>query len=61
MGRPHLKGPSYANPYMNMFRFSFGPLLPKTFENGFQLMTEVLYEYKADVYLAAVPDIPPIM
>ncbi len=49
MGRPHSKDPSYVSPYMNMFRFSFGPLLPETFESDVQLMTEVLEEYKADV------------
>jgi len=32
-----------------MFRFSFGPLLPETFESDIQLMAEVLEEYKADV------------
>ncbi len=47
MGRPHSKDPSYVSPYMNMFRFSFGPLLPETFESDIQLMTEVLEEYKA--------------
>jgi hypothetical protein len=32
-----------------MFRFSFGPLLPETFESDIQLMTEVLNDYQADV------------
>lgn len=49
MGRPHSKDPSYVSPYMDMFRFSFGPLLPETFESDIQLMTEVLKDYKADV------------
>jgi len=49
MGRPHSKDPAYESPYMNMFRFSFGPLLPETFESDIQLMAEVLEEYKADV------------
>ncbi len=49
MGRPHSKDPGYVSPYMNMFRFSFGPLLPETFEDDIQLMREVLEEYKADV------------
>jgi DNA-binding transcriptional MocR family regulator len=49
MGRPHSKDPSYVSPYMDMFRFSFGPLLPETFEGDIQLMKEVLEEYKADV------------
>lgn len=48
MGRPHSKDPSYTSPYMDMFRFSFGPLLPETFEDDIQLMSEVLEEYKAD-------------
>jgi hypothetical protein len=33
---------------MDMFRFSFGPLLPETFDDDIQLMSEVLEEYKAD-------------
>jgi hypothetical protein len=49
MGRPHSKDPAYESPYMDMFRFSFGPLLPETFESDIQLMAEVLEEYKADV------------
>ena len=49
MGRPHSKDPGYTSPYMNMFRFSFGPLLPETFDSDIQLMTEVLDEYRADV------------
>ncbi|MEM7194322.1 MAG: pyridoxal phosphate-dependent aminotransferase [Pseudomonadota bacterium] len=49
MGRPHSKDPSYTSPYMNMFRFSFGPLLPETFEHDIQLMAEVLDEYRSDV------------
>ncbi len=49
MGRPHSKDPGYVSPYMDMFRFSFGPLLPETFESDIQLMTEVLEEYRADV------------
>ena len=49
MGRPHSKDPGYVSPYMDMFRFSFGPLLPETFESDIQLMTEVLNDYQADV------------
>jgi len=49
MGRPHSKDPSYTSPYMNMIRFSFGPLLPETFEGDIKLMSEVMEEYKADV------------
>jgi len=39
---------------MDMFRFSFGPLLPETFESDNQLMTEVLEEYQSDVAKGAV-------
>jgi len=49
MGRPHSKDPSYESPYGNMFRFSFGPLLPETFESDIALMKEVLDQYRADV------------
>ncbi|MEM7250486.1 MAG: pyridoxal phosphate-dependent aminotransferase [Pseudomonadota bacterium] len=46
MGRPHSKDPSYTSPYLNMFRFSFGPLLPETFESDIRLMADVLREYR---------------
>lgn len=49
MGRPHSKDPSYVSPYTSMFRFSFGPLLPETFEGDVALMKEVLERYRADV------------
>jgi len=49
MARPHKKDPNYVSPYIRMFRFSFGPLLPETFEEDIKIMTEVLEEYKADV------------
>merc|ERR1712232_26356 len=49
MARPHSKEPGYVSPYINMFRFSFGPLLPETFESDIKLMKEVLEEYKRDV------------
>merc|ERR1719499_1928472 len=49
MARPHAKDPNYVSPYLNMFRFSFGPLLPETFESDMQIMSEVLAEYKRDV------------
>jgi len=49
MARPHTKDPNYVSPYMRMFRFSFGPLLPETFEDDIKIMTEVLEEYKRDV------------
>jgi len=53
MARPHAKDPNYVSPYLNMFRFSFGPLLPETFESDMQIMSEVLAEYKQDVAAGA--------
>jgi len=49
MDRPHSKDPSYQTPYPRFFRFSFGPLLPETFDSDIQLFSEVLEEYKRDV------------
>lgn len=49
MGRPHSKDPDYVSPYSRFFRFSFGPLLPETFENDIKLFREVYEEYKQDV------------
>ena len=49
MGRPHSKDPSYVSPYLDMFRFSFGPLLPETFESDIELLSEVLESYKEDI------------
>jgi len=49
MARPHAKDPDYVSPYISFFRFSFGPLLPETFESDIQIMREVLEEYKRDV------------
>jgi aminotransferase len=49
MARPHSKDPGYVSPYANWFRFSFGPLLPETFESDIAIMTQVLDEYRADV------------
>ena len=49
MGRPHSKDPDYVSPYNRFFRFSFGPLLPETFENDIQLFREVYEKYKLDV------------
>jgi len=61
MARPHAKGdmptakcegdPDYVTPYTRMFRFSFGPLLPETFESDIELMSQVLEEYKKDAAL----------
>jgi aspartate/methionine/tyrosine aminotransferase len=49
MARPHAKDPDYVTPYDSFFRFSFGPLLPETFESDVALMKQVLDEYRADV------------
>ena len=49
MGRPHSKDPAYVSPYADMFRFSFGPLLPETFESDIELMSDVLDEYRTDL------------
>jgi hypothetical protein len=49
MGRPHSKDPDYLSPYSRFFRFSFGPLLPETFESDIQLFREVYEEYKRDL------------
>lgn len=49
MARPHAKDPTYISPYINFFRFSFGPLSLETFESDIQIMREVLAEYKSDV------------
>ena len=38
--------------YERFFRFSFGPLLPTTFESDITIMSEVLSEYKAAVGVA---------
>lgn len=49
MARPHSKDSDYISPYSRFFRFSFGPLLPETFEKDIQLFQEVYEEYKQDV------------
>lgn len=49
MGRPHSKDVDYESPYSRFFRFSFGPLLPETFENDIQLFREVYEEYKQEM------------
>lgn len=48
MARPHAKDPGYVSPYENWFRFSFGPLLPETFESDVELMARVLSDYRAN-------------
>lgn len=37
-----------TSPLTNFFRFSFGPLLPETFEGDIKLLGAVLAEYKAE-------------
>jgi aminotransferase len=49
MARPHAKDLAYVSPYIRMFRFSFGPLSPESFESDIQIMREVLEEYKKDM------------
>jgi len=49
MGRPHDKTDRYDTPYDRFFRFSFGPLLPETFESDIQLFTEVYESYKKEM------------
>ena len=48
MARPHSKEPGYDSPYSRFFRFSFGPLLPETFDSDIQLFNEVLDEYRLE-------------
>jgi aspartate/methionine/tyrosine aminotransferase len=48
MGRPHSKEPNYKTPYERFFRFSFGPLLPESFETDINLFREVYEAYKRD-------------
>ena len=59
MGISHAKGdmpsvksqgdPDYVTPYTRMFRFSFGPLLPETFESDIKSFRLVYEKYKKDV------------
>ena len=46
MSRPHNKVSSYKSPYDRFFRFSFGPLLPETFESDVDLFRDVYEAYK---------------
>jgi aspartate/methionine/tyrosine aminotransferase len=48
MARPHQKDPDYVSPYHGYFRFSFGPLLPETFESDVAILQQVLDEYRRD-------------
>jgi DNA-binding transcriptional MocR family regulator len=49
MARPHAKDPGYESPYRDWFRFSFGPLLPESFESDIAILRQVLEEYRADL------------
>ena len=49
MARPHAKDPDYVSPYNSFFRFSFGPLLPETFESDVALFRSVFEEYRDSV------------
>ena len=48
MARPHDKDPGYRSPYASYFRFSFGPLLPESFESDIAILGRVLAEYRSD-------------
>lgn len=48
MARPHDKNPDYRSPYESFFRFSFGPLLPESFNSDIALLKRVLDEYRSD-------------
>ena len=52
MARPHDKDPAYESPYRSWFRFSFGALLPETFESDVAILGQVLAEYRADLAAA---------
>ena len=49
MARPHDKDPDYVTPYGSFFRFSFGPLLPESFDADIALMKQVLDAYRSEV------------
>ena len=48
MARPHSKNPNYKTPYERFFRFSFGPLLPESFESDIEIFREVFDEMRND-------------
>jgi hypothetical protein len=48
MDRPHSKDPGYQSPYSRFFRFSFGPLLPDSYESDVALFREVYERYKEE-------------
>ena len=51
MARPHSKDPSYESPYSRFFRFSFGPLLPETFDSDIKLFRGVFDDYRKEIEL----------
>ena len=51
MARPHSKDSSYESPYSRFFRFSFGPLLPETFDSDIELFHGVFDDYRKDIEL----------
>ena len=51
MARPHSKDPSYESPYSRFFRFSFGPLLPETFDSDIELFRGVFDDYRKEIDL----------
>tara|TARA_Y100000588_G_C14128856_1_gene870632 strand:- start:96 stop:1301 length:1206 start_codon:yes stop_codon:yes gene_type:complete len=50
MARPHSKDASYVTPYSRFFRFSFGPLLPESFDDDIELFKDVFDKYKIEVH-----------
>jgi len=51
MARPHSKDPSYESPYSRFFRFSFGPLLPETFDSDIGLFRGVFEDYRKEIQI----------
>tara|TARA_B100000686_G_scaffold332212_1_gene396710 strand:- start:233 stop:1492 length:1260 start_codon:yes stop_codon:yes gene_type:complete len=51
MARPHSKDPSYYSPYSRFFRFSFGPLLPETFDSDIELFRQVFEDYRKEIQI----------
>lgn len=49
MTRPHIKDTQYKSPYERFFRFSFGPLLPESFESDVGLFRDVYEAYKNEM------------
>ncbi len=51
MARPHSKDPRYESPYSRFFRFSFGPLLPETFDSDIELFRGVFENYREELQM----------